>query len=504
VVLFTGVVVTLVTVVAVTGVFPLVTADGAPSTAIEADLTTTTLTVTHAGGEPLDAEDVTVIVRDAGGERRVDADTVVTGVISPGDTLSVPASLSPGDRRRVLVVHEPSNTLLFEGRQVARLAPGTGSVLRWTRPVDWDTATTETGVVHDDFGDHAAGRLDLGYPRGNPGDRWGVTPRVYYPLDGDSGPAVDVTNGEDATVSGATPGADGVFGTSAYSFDGSEDAIEDADGERYINGLTEFTVSVWVKPSPDTVGSNRGVLFADDPNDKDNRLGLRYDSAGFENGCTDCIKAGLQVGGDEMVLESSSNVHTDDWQHLVITWSSGDPMQLYIDGVEDSPSYTEARSGQVTGASKLLLGQGSQDFGGNDGWEGRIEEFRLYDQELTDTQVRALYDASRRGSLTTNPQALADPATANNLTLQNVDATPDGGSVEVVVKADVDGDGSYGEAAGQRSDPITLTASQDSYDVDGFTTGATADSYRLVFELTATAPTQGPSVGRVDLVPAST
>jgi flagellin-like protein len=135
VVLFTGVVVTLVTVVAVTGVFPLVTAEDAPSTTVEADLTTTTLTVTHAGGDPLAAEDVTVVVRDAGGQRRVDADAVVTGTISPGDTLSVPASLNPGDRRRVLVVHEPSNTLLFDGRQVARLAPGTGSALRWTRPI---------------------------------------------------------------------------------------------------------------------------------------------------------------------------------------------------------------------------------------------------------------------------------------------------------------------------------------------------------------------------------
>jgi hypothetical protein len=75
--------------------------------------------------------------------------------------------------------------------------------------------------------------------------------------------------------------------------------------------------------------------------------------------------------------------------------------------------------------------------------------------------------------------------------------------VEVVVEADLDGDGSYGETVGQRSDPITLTASQDSYAVDGFTSGASADSYRLVFELTTTAPTQGPSVERVDLLPAS-
>lgn len=151
------------------------------------------------------------------------------------------------------------------------------------------------------------------------------------------------------------------------------DYIEDADGELYINGLTAFTVSLWIQP--DLAGTDRGFIIGKTPDEQDTIFSLRYDSAGADGGGTDVIKAGITVSGQVQEYESSSNVQTTAWQYLAWNWSSGNNQSLYIDGMLDTPTYTGlAHTGSISGSDRFQIGQGVKS---PTGWDGRIDEVRL-------------------------------------------------------------------------------------------------------------------------------
>ncbi|KXK26619.1 MAG: hypothetical protein TR69_WS6001000626 [candidate division WS6 bacterium OLB20] len=179
----------------------------------------------------------------------------------------------------------------------------------------------------------------------------------------------------------------------AADFDGIDDFIEDSDGESYINGLTQFSLSMWIQS--DLVGTDRGFMIGLQPNGNDDVIGLRYDDAGLYGGGDNVIKSGVTIntGSGTFVqqMESQSNVQTTAWQHIVLTWRNGDDIQLFINGVQVNPTYLDIqREGFIDGATTVLIGKGAKDTGAA-GWDGRIDNFDVWDRVLTPAEIQALY-----------------------------------------------------------------------------------------------------------------
>lgn len=216
---------------------------------------------------------------------------------------------------------------------------------------------------------------------------------VYYPFDETTGTTAtdDSKNGNDADLTGSATWAtdEGKIG-GALKLDGSASSAEDADGADYINGLEEFSVSVWIKS--DSAPHDRGIFHGKDPSGPDDVFGLRYDSASwdFKGGGTNLIKAGISTTGGDQRYESASNTQTTEWQHIVLTWKSGEILSLYIDGVLDEPLFnSEAAQGEISKASKLVIGRGAKDNGGTS-WTGLIDELRIYDRVLNANEIDEL------------------------------------------------------------------------------------------------------------------
>ena len=114
----------------------------------------------------------------------------------------------------------------------------------------------------------------------------------YWPLDEATGQTASDTsgNGNHATLAGKglTWKPKGGKSGGALEFDGGGSAAKDDKGADYINGLSAFTVSVWVKSAE--VNSDRGFIDGRDPGGDDTVLSLRYDAAGFEAGGINVIK----------------------------------------------------------------------------------------------------------------------------------------------------------------------------------------------------------------------
>ena len=194
----------------------------------------------------------------------------------------------------------------------------------------------------------------------------------------------------------------------ALEFDGIDDYVLE-NGGLNLNGLDGLTIALWIRS--DVTGTDRGFIHFEDPCGHDNR-GMRYDAFGATGGGVSLIKVGVTSDSPDsppgwpgrQQLESSSNVQTTDWQHLAMTWSSGEQLKLYINGVLDTPTANEpALSGVLFGYNMVLIGRGGK-YGqpGTDamGWDGLLDDVRIYNYALSGDDIRwFLCDKPPRGDV---------------------------------------------------------------------------------------------------------
>lgn len=155
----------------------------------------------------------------------------------------------------------------------------------------------------------------------------------------------------------------------------------------FLNWRKALTVSVWVKA--DAIGTDKGIFRFSNFIGTDD-FNLRYDAQGWGGGGTNVIKAAVNTQSGGTQVESSSNVQTTNWQHIVITWKAGESIKLYINGVLDTLTHDAgpASGGLVTGGI-LTLGDSQKD----ENWNGSIDEFMIFSRELSSSEILSLYDS---------------------------------------------------------------------------------------------------------------
>ena len=191
-------------------------------------------------------------------------------------------------------------------------------------------------------------------------------------------------NGHDGTVVGDPAWEAGKIG-GALHLDGTDDHVVDETGGDYLNGLEAITICLWIKS--DIVGTDKGFIILEDPNNGDNR-NMRYDAASWAwEGGTNLIKIALDSTGGHQAYEGSDNTQITEWQHVTMVWSSGNELALYIDGELDTPRGNDAGTeGTVSGVTKLIVGKGCKDAEG--GWDGLVDDVRIYNEALSADAVQ--------------------------------------------------------------------------------------------------------------------
>ncbi len=229
------------------------------------------------------------------------------------------------------------------------------------------------------------------------GDIWTFTTVLDIPItdpsllcwwrfdDGVGTTAID-SSGHDryGTVNGATWVADGQIG-GALEFGGDGDHVLDADAGDYLNGLDALTVCVWIKSN--VTSTEKGFVCFIDPAGGDNG-GMRYDAESYKfPGGTNLIKLSMDTTSGNMQLEASDNTQTTQWQHVAMVWSTNNDLQLYINGQLHKPRGTQGRGGTIV-ATKLIVGKSVKDVGANDGWDGLVDDVRVYNKVLTADEIK--------------------------------------------------------------------------------------------------------------------
>jgi len=194
-------------------------------------------------------------------------------------------------------------------------------------------------------------------------------------------------------IQGASLTLEGRVGAS-LNFGGDGDYVVDEDAENYLNGLRALTVCMWIKCRDiGLYGIDRGFINGEEPSRRDWAVTMRYDRSGYRGGGVRVVKMGVRSSPPvyQQELESSNNIQTTDWQHVTMTWSSGEVIRFYVNGKEDTPTFNSppsATGGTVTACTKLIVGKGGEDLGTTLGWNGLIDDVHIYNKVLTEDQIK--------------------------------------------------------------------------------------------------------------------
>ena len=193
-------------------------------------------------------------------------------------------------------------------------------------------------------------------------------------------------NGNDGVFSGTATWAPDEIGGWAAAFDGGVGEVRNDSVSTNLNGLSALSFGAWIKSN--AIDSDAGVIIFANPSGDDQR-DIRYDSAGSNSGGTNVIKYGVATEEGSHENESAANVQTTQWQHVMVTWTSGEAAKLYINGVLDTPGdEDDIISGTTTGYTTLIVGRGGKDSGGS--WDGLVDDVRVYEVALTAAEVQTV------------------------------------------------------------------------------------------------------------------
>ena len=172
----------------------------------------------------------------------------------------------------------------------------------------------------------------------------------------------------------------------ALQLDGNNGAAV-SDFADSINGLSAFTLALWVKSN--RANTSKGFIYTGEPDGENPAVYLSYDPAGTLGGGVNLIKASVNTTEGVQTYESASGVQTTEWQHITLTWQSGEKLALYINGMPDPSTFNgTATEGEVTGAIKLLIGRADEDRHAS--WDGLIDDLRIYNRVLSAEEIADL------------------------------------------------------------------------------------------------------------------
>lgn len=215
----------------------------------------------------------------------------------------------------------------------------------------------------------------------------------YMPFEGN---ITDVATGISATAVGS-PGfaSEGLRGSDAYA--GATDSYITYPAESLEND--EFSASFWYKMNNDP---NRAGILVIGPPDPDNPDAQNVRTSGFrffreDAGGMQRFKLNVGTGASESWFDGGVNADLDpvtvtDWIHMAFT-ISGTEAVVYIDGEVVAQGTLDGVD--WTDCDILSIGSGAPRF---TGWGhlsdlSYIDELRIFDKALTQTEVQAIRDA---------------------------------------------------------------------------------------------------------------
>jgi len=196
------------------------------------------------------------------------------------------------------------------------------------------------------------------------------------------------------TLTNGPAWVDGKIGK-ALSFDGTDDYV--SSGDVLNMGISNFSISAWVKSTSTTSGSNNGIVY---------KRGTAYQySQGYRLNMPNGVFNFHIADGTNYISLSSTTAGKNDggWHHVVGVAERGVILKLYIDGVLDGTA-VETTVGNID-SSGTNFAIGALNTAGTSFYHpfnGLIDDVRIYNRALSASEIAGLYAQGSTGKTTMN------------------------------------------------------------------------------------------------------
>jgi hypothetical protein len=215
----------------------------------------------------------------------------------------------------------------------------------------------------------------IGYRDGSPGDDLVGYWRMDRKINGDGGIVRDYSGeGNEGIAEGnLSSGIEGVLGSNAFEFDGSDDFVTNDKDSGVYDFNDPASYSFWAKTS-DSSGSYFGILGSHQSSNPYNGWAIANDNGQ------------VSLWTDQSSWQSTGvNIADGNWHHYTAV-IDGSEFKLYKDGVlERTLSYTPPSSEDVP-----FYIADRNDAEGNP-FEGSLDEIRIYNRTLSESEIKNLY-----------------------------------------------------------------------------------------------------------------
>jgi len=248
--------------------------------------------------------------------------------------------------------------------------------------IGWDTRTTTNGshtltaVARD-----TAGNTSTSPPVTVTVNNTAVGLMAAYPLNEGSGTTIADSsgNGNTGAISGVGWSASGKYG-SALSFSGTAGNVSIPNSPS-VNISSSYTVSAWINPTSLSSSQYKTILIKGSS------------SCGYWLQLTN---ANQISGGFELSSNCSSytehittgvSLQTNTWYHIATVFdNAANTFKIYLNG-NQILSQTE-NSAPVPNTGNLTFGQSGYAGGNYERWSGLIDEVRVYNRALTQSEIQ--------------------------------------------------------------------------------------------------------------------
>jgi hypothetical protein len=313
---------------------------------------------------------------------------------TPPELSSVSAS---GDPRKIQVVFNEAVTQATAGN-IANYGVSGVTITGATLGADNRTVTLTTGAdlsesvsytltvnnVTDVSGNPIAGNSQMGFDYTAILLSDGLV--AYWNLDENSGSVANDLSGNNhtGTVSGAQ-WAPGMY-NSGLDFGGGTDHVDVGNIDVVAGGTGNdgLTLAFWFQANSFGVSDARLISKSTSANEQDHYWMVSTIS---DNGTK--LRMRLKAGGTTTTLiAGSGNLTAGEWYHAVATYD-GSNMRLYLEKQEVG---SVAKTGTIDVSSSVSVWLGNNPGTSNQGFDGLMDDIRIYDRALTPAEITILYD----------------------------------------------------------------------------------------------------------------
>ena len=215
-----------------------------------------------------------------------------------------------------------------------------------------------------------------------------ATNLLHWAFDDGSGTNVLDSSGarRDGQLVGIPAWTNGIIG-GALDFSGNNDYVRQVRNTNFLNGLDQFTLSLWIKPA---VSNFQQGFFSASSSGTNETLSLSQHSFASCGTYTNVFELNLPTTrGVVHRVSASGAVEPMAWQQVAVVWSNGLAPALYINGQLDQPfSGFAPIEGRLTNCPEFIVGTGEPGMAG--AWNGGIDDVRVFPVALGSDMLLAM------------------------------------------------------------------------------------------------------------------